>query len=199
MSLLSSLMRAWTTPKNSPIQSVDWVTVLTDMVPHVAKGIRKSANEVAGVAISEESLLRVVDEVYFLYLHILDRKAIAGLDSQQREAFITSVVSAVAFSVATERCPNDYLPAFHDFIDLFGKRSGAYGNCRLATARDQPLAGTLFWEASRFVSRVAAPHCNTASDPILILPIYAVISGHVLAFAKSFLGQGTLTWRNAAC
>ncbi|MCZ2150697.1 MAG: hypothetical protein LC126_23345 [Bryobacterales bacterium] len=193
MGLLSSLMRAWTTPKPPPIRSVDWVSVLADLVPHVAMGVRKSANEVAGLTVSEESLPGVVNELYFLYLHILDRKAFADLDSQEREAFITSVVSAVAHRVATERCPNDYQAVFHDFIDLCGERSGTYGNCRLAAARAEALAGTLFWEASRFVSRAATPDDDDATrDPILILPIYAVMSGHVLAFAKSFLGPGSL-------
>jgi len=193
MGLLSLLMRTWTMRKRPPIKSIDWVTVLATLVPHVAMGIRKAADEVAGSTISDESMPRLTNELYFLYLHILDRKAFDELDSRRREAFITPVVLAVANRIALERFPSDYLRAFHEFIDLFGNRSGIYGDCRWVAARDEVLAGTLLWEARCFVSGAAARDDDAARDPMLMLAVYAVISGHALAFVKSFLGTRGLS------
>ena len=151
------------------------------MADGILRVLREKSDFVASGIVSNQFLL----ELIVFHFHIIDRMAFDRLDPESRSAVLDGVFAVVlAWAIG-----QDFALAAA-FQDLCARRQEQYSDYQQWFAEpNEPDAGTLFWEASKILTRSAGA---SSEDPRDFLPFNVTISSFTLAFLRELDFAGIL-------
>ena len=115
----------------------------------------------------------IILDLMVFSLHLADRIAFGAVGPQKRSRFMDALLISVSSNLAQsifEDATQEARQRFQrHFLSLYGERSDFYAPLQLPSSGEEPLKGTLFWEAAKRVANTFFP--DDAASATLMLSI----------------------------